>query len=48
MTRYEQLDQIKKDGWFKKGLTRPVSMSSTVKKYQNRKFSFNNHSGGKS
>jgi len=48
MTRQEQIDKIEREGWFKKGLTRKVSMSSTVKQPQYQKFSFENHSGGKS
>jgi len=48
MTRYDELDKIKREGWFTKGLTKKVSMSSTVKQPQYQKFSFNNHSQGKS
>jgi len=47
MNRSEQLAKIEKEGWFRKGLTKPVSMSSTVKESQHRRFTFNNHSQGK-
>jgi hypothetical protein len=46
-TRAQQLDKIEKEGWFRKGLTKPVSMSSTVRESQYRRFTFNNHSQGK-
>lgn len=48
MTRQEQIDKIERDGWFTKGLQGKVSMVSTVKRPQNKKFSFENHSQGKS
>jgi hypothetical protein len=46
MTRIEQRE--KSDEIYKKGLTGKKSMLSTVKRPQNRKFTFSNHSGGKS
>ena len=34
MTRYEELDRIKKEGWFTKGLNGPISCVSNIPKKQ--------------
>ena len=47
MTRKEQLDRIKREGWFTKGNTRKISMSSRAEPSKNRKFSYSNHTQGK-
>jgi len=47
MNRQQKLDKIEKAGWYTKGLKGRISMISTVKQPQNRKFSFDNFTQGK-